>query len=64
MSYSVIGDTVNTASRLCSVAKPGQILISENTFEQVRDQFHTIELEPLLFKGKASHLKIFSVSRS
>jgi adenylate cyclase len=64
MSYSVIGDTVNTASRLCSAAKPGQILISENTFEQVREQFNTIELEPLRFKGKANQLRIFSVSKS
>ncbi len=36
MSYSVIGDTVNTASRLCSAAKPGQILISEETYNHVK----------------------------
>ncbi len=61
MSYSVIGDTVNTASRLCSVAKPGQIVISENTAEHVRGQFATIELEPVTFKGKANRLRVFSV---
>ncbi|MEZ4527189.1 MAG: adenylate/guanylate cyclase domain-containing protein [Desulfobacterales bacterium] len=39
MSYSVIGDTVNTASRLCGAAGSGQILISESTYSQVRDIF-------------------------
>ena len=34
MSYSVIGDEVNTASRLCAAAGAGEILLAENTFLQ------------------------------
>jgi class 3 adenylate cyclase len=29
--FTVIGDTVNIASRLCSIAKPGQVIVTEDT---------------------------------
>lgn len=61
MSYSVIGDTVNIASRLCSAAKHGQILISEATFGQLSHPFKTAELAPVHAKGKSKPLKVFSV---
>jgi adenylate cyclase len=61
MSYSVVGDTVNTASRLCAAARPGQIIISEATHEHTRGLFTTEELEPLQAKGKFNPLKVFNV---
>jgi adenylate cyclase len=61
MSYSVIGDAVNIASRLCSAAGPGQILISENTYRKIRKQFDTIEIDPVNAKGKSTPIKVFSV---
>ena len=36
MSYTVIGDTVNTAARLCSFAEAGQILISTPIAEELK----------------------------
>lgn len=61
MSYSVIGDTVNTASRLCAAARPGQILISEYTHFIVQYQFKTKEIDPIEAKGKTHLLRAFNV---
>ena len=61
MSYSVIGDTVNIASRLCSAARPGEIIISEFTRHMVGDQFHTRERPSVNAKGKRNAIKAFAV---
>jgi adenylate cyclase len=62
MSYSVIGDTVNTASRLCSLAQPDQILISENTWNHVKNRFDTIPLGMIHTKGKFKPVSAFAVT--
>lgn len=64
MNYSVIGRTVNTAFRLCSAAKPGQILISGQTFDQVQDTFDIAELEPIPARGKYKPVRTFNVLNS
>jgi adenylate cyclase len=61
MSYSVIGDSVNTAARLCAAAKKGQILISENTLNQLGDGFEVAEIEPLQAKGKFNPIRVYNV---
>lgn len=61
MSYSVIGDTVNTASRLCSAARPGEILISEYTRHIVQNQFKMKAIEPIWAKGKRHAIKAYRV---
>ncbi len=62
MSYSVIGDTVNTASRLCTAAKPDQILISENTWNQVKHRFNADPLGQIHAKGKFKPVSAFAVT--
>ena len=47
--------------RLCSLAKAGEIIISANTYDAVRDFFEVIELPPTQVKGKSLALKIFNV---
>jgi adenylate cyclase len=61
LEYTVIGDTVNIASRLCSRAEAGEIIISKNTYERVRDYFNVEELPPALVKGIAKPLVIYRV---
>jgi adenylate cyclase len=63
LEYTVIGDVVNTGARLCSLAKAGQIIISEHTYERVKDYFEVDELPPTAVKGKSQALKIFNVLR-
>lgn len=61
MNYTVIGDDVNIAARLYNVAKGGQIIISESTYEEVRDAFEFRELDPVSVKGKSAPLRTFEV---
>ncbi len=51
--YTVVGDTVNVASRLQSAGSPGAITVGERTFRATVDAIHYEELEPLDLKGKA-----------
>jgi adenylate cyclase len=60
-NYTVIGDNVNTAARLYNVAKGGQIIISESTYEEVKDHFIVNELTPVFVKGKVLALRNFEV---
>ena len=61
MDYTVIGDVVNTTSRLCNMAKGGQILISHATWEEVRHKVEARELEPMQAKGKSEPLRLYEV---
>ncbi len=63
MSYSVIGDSVNTAARLCSSAGPGQVLISQNTHKFVQHHFEIAEYNPIRVKGKSKPVKVYGVIR-
>jgi adenylate cyclase len=60
LQYTAIGDPVNTASRLCSIAKPGEIILSEATYEKVRQDVTVVPLPPVRVKGKSDELRIFN----
>jgi adenylate cyclase len=61
--YSVIGDTVNTASRLEGLNKEmgTRMLISAATYEQVGDLVSVRALPPVRVKGKAEALQVYEV---
>ena len=61
MDYTVIGDNVNLAARLCSAASGDEIIISGMTYEKVKDQIQVEKLEPILVKGKAQPIPIYKV---
>jgi adenylate cyclase len=61
MSYTIIGNQVNLASRLESAAEPGQILVSADTWELVRDFVAGAAIEPLRLKGFDHPVPAFQV---
>lgn len=61
LDYTVIGDVVNTAQRLQSAAKAGQILINENAYEKVKDAFHCKALGEMTLKNKTNAVKVYEV---
>jgi adenylate cyclase len=62
LDYTVVGDTVNTAQRLMSNAKGGQILISEPTAEKLGKSFDLERLPELKVKGRSEAVPVFSVN--
>jgi len=65
MDYTVLGDHVNLAARLCSYAAAKQTIVSEAVAGKIRtDPTFTLEaLEPIKVKGKSGALSVYSVTR-
>jgi adenylate cyclase len=61
LEFTVIGDTVNTASRLCSAAGPGEILISEEMKKAMSKKPKLKEIPPLELKNKTQAVKVYKV---
>ncbi|QAT85409.1 FHA domain-containing protein [Corallococcus sp. CA054B] len=59
--FTAIGDTVNTASRLCGIAKSGEVLASEATVRKSGPGFDVEELPVLQVKGKEKGVQTFRV---
>lgn len=61
LDYTAIGDAVNTAARLESNAKPGQVLISAATYELVKDRVEVNPLGEISVKGKAKTIEVYEL---
>ena len=60
-SYTVMGDTVNLASRLEDKAVSSQILVGPSTYRATRNDFEYRELPPVELKGKKEPVHVFEV---
>ena len=63
MDYTAIGDSVNIAKRLQQNAGVGQIMISQEVYEQIADQVITEPVSPIQAKGKKKPLQVYEVTR-
>ena len=61
MDYTIIGGGVNLAFRLEAAAKPGEILISYETYANVRDRIHCKEHGHISVKGIANAVATYQV---
>lgn len=61
LEFTVIGDVVNTASRLCSAAGPGEILITEEMREALGAPPRLKECPPMELRGKSHPIPVYRV---
>ena len=57
--FTVIGDNVNIASRLCNVARQGQIIISGMIYEKVKERVNVDGPYKVKVKGKEKHIRVY-----
>jgi adenylate cyclase len=63
VDYTVLGSSVNIASRLESgVAKPGQLVISQNTLDRVLGSFETEPLGEFALKGLQQKMPVYAIT--
>ena len=61
LDYTVIGDVVNTAQRLQTAAGPGQIMINETSYENIKDSFNCERVGEVKLKNKTNPVIIYNV---
>ena len=61
LDYTVIGDTVNTAQRLQSIAAPEQIIINEEAYEKIKESFQGEKVGEVMLKHKELPVTIYNV---
>jgi class 3 adenylate cyclase/ribosomal protein L40E len=63
MDYTAVGDTTNLASRMESMARPGTILVSKNTYRLTREFFEFKSLGEVEVKGKEYPQEAFELTK-
>lgn len=53
-AYSAMGDTTNTAARICAKSPPGEIYVHPSVLIRARSRFATEQVGPFTFKGKST----------
>ncbi|SKB06220.1 Adenylate cyclase, class 3 [Prosthecobacter debontii] len=61
LSYTVIGHRVNLASRLCSIAQPGQIMVDADTASRLTSEIHVESMPPVQLKGISQPTEVFRI---
>ncbi len=62
MDFTAVGSAVNVASRLCSSAKPGKIIVDKSTYDRAGCRYHVKLQTPFAIKGISYPIDTYSVS--
>jgi adenylate cyclase len=63
LEYTVIGDAVNVAKRLCDSAGANEVLVSEPFYKTLKKPPKVETLEPIQVKGKTKKLAVYRIKR-
>jgi class 3 adenylate cyclase len=61
LDYTVVGDTVNIAQRLQSIAKDSQIAITESCYHNIKESFNCKSIGEMSLKNKANSMMVYEV---
>jgi class 3 adenylate cyclase len=62
LSYTVLGERVNLASRLCHVARAGELVIDDATGDRARSSITTEAMPPVALKGFSAPVACYRVT--
>ena len=60
--YAVLGDTTNVAARMQTMAEPGSLLVTADTYRLVSNDVTARDLGPVAVKGKAEPISVFEIT--
>jgi class 3 adenylate cyclase/tetratricopeptide (TPR) repeat protein len=63
VQFTVVGDTINMASRMETLAEPGTTYVTEDTYRLTKDLFHFQPLGKKTIKGKQDPVPVYQVLR-
>jgi class 3 adenylate cyclase len=61
MDYTVIGDNINIAARMCGIAQPGQVLASKSIADPIGEDATMLDMHPVMVKGKDQPIGVAEV---
>lgn len=61
MEYTAIGDNVNVAFRLESIAPGGTVLITESVFSEIKDRVNVEKMPPVTVKGREQPVQVYKL---
>jgi class 3 adenylate cyclase len=60
-SFAAIGDTTNVAARVQAIARPGQVLLADPTYQRMRDRVRVEPLGPASLKGRTDPTDVYEL---
>ena len=61
MEFTVVGDKVNTSRRLCSLAEPGQVIVSDATYALIETRVRARAIGSVMLKGKEEPVHAYEI---